>query len=124
MHQNSKRSSKWSLLALPLSLFIVACTSKIEVSVANDAQQSLKDVYVIAQGQALSLGSIAPGQKKKTEFRPQEDSSIKVSFIKPESKEEFSQDLAYIEASFHGQVEVRVDKDFKVHTTNGLKIGF
>lgn len=123
MLKQSKLSSKWSLYSLTFSLLLGGCSRKIEVSVTNDSQHSLESVDVVAQGQTLSLGTIAPGQEKTTEFKPQQDSAVKVSFINPESKERFSQDLVYIEAGFRGHVGVKIDKDLKVHTTDGLKIG-
>lgn len=123
MLKQSKFSSKWSFYSLALSLFLVGCSRKIEVSVTNGSQHSLKSVDVVAQGQTLSLGAIAPGEEKTTEFKPQQDSAVKLNFINPESEERTSEDIVYIEAGFRGRVEVKIDKDFKVHTTDGLKIG-
>lgn len=123
MPKNARLSFKWSFFSLTLSLLLGGCSRKIEVSVINGSQHSLRSVDVVSQGQTLSLGTIAPGQEKKTEFNPQRDSAVKVRFVNPKSKERFSQDLVYIEAGFRGHVEARIDRDFKVHTTDGLKIG-
>lgn len=123
-HRRSQLLTKCFVASLALSLPFFGCSRKIQVSVTNSSGQPLEKVNIVAQGQEFSLGTIAPGGTRSTQFEPRQDSAITLNFVPPAPHEAVSQQLLYFEAGYRGSVDASVEQNFEVNAIDGLKIAF
>lgn len=122
-HRKSKMSSKWLSTSIAFSFLLAGCSRKIQVSIINDSGHRIENVNISAQGQEFSLGTMAPGDQKRAEFKPRTDSAVEINFVPPATHDPVSRQLAYFESGYRGRVHVRVEENFEVRVTNDLSLG-
>lgn len=80
-------------LAFLLIAAVAGCSQPSRFAIQNDSGEVISNVIVTRGSEPISLGSIAPGQRKEVEFSSYFETSYSLSYRK--GGESFTMDLCY-----------------------------
>lgn len=107
------------ILAIPTSGCMDA--GNITVAVTNNTDQPIQAVTLKFTGGVTQLGPLKEGERQESTIKPDGESHIELDIYLVGGKVEHRVVDTYFEESYRGKIEILLDKEFVVHSTEQLR---
>jgi hypothetical protein len=112
----------WLGAVLLFAVSINGCTGDrlLTLVVINNAEQPIQTVVAKYTGGVAQLGPLKMGERQETTIKPTGESHIELDIYPVGGKVEHRLVDTYFEAGYRGKIEITLNKEFAVHSSEQL----